>query len=109
MEGAEFQSNLERLASSLQRMKALLAWSRLKQSEARPGQPPSFQIYDPTETDLRNEYSFFWFTSQRVQSLILAPKGSLSESTVDETRRALAQLHQEVQELNLDFRWRRLE
>ncbi len=109
MEGTDFHSNLEKLAASLQRMKALLAWSRLKQSEARPGQPPSFQIYDPTEIDLLNEYSFFWFTSQQVQTLILAPNGLSPESVRAETAKTLAQLHQEVHQLNLDFRWRRLE
>ncbi len=58
----DLQAGLRSLRTSLRQIKSLMAWEQLKQAEAKPGEPPTFQAYDPTETDLKNEYSFFLST-----------------------------------------------
>ena len=70
MEDIDLQASLRCLNASLRRMRDLLAWGQLKHSEMRPGQPPSFQIYDPTATDLRNEYSFFVSNSLQMHAVL---------------------------------------
>jgi len=50
---------LQTLRESLGRIKALLAWERLKRFEAKSSRPWAFQIHDPTTEELKDEYSFF--------------------------------------------------
>jgi len=85
-------------------MKDLLAWASLKRAEARPGLPPPFQIQDPTETDLRNEYSFFLFTSVQIHALLDQGDASTSEAAREAIRKTLAQLEQQVYQLDLHRR-----
>jgi len=69
MADADLEAGLKSLRKSLRQIKALLAFEQLKKSEAKPSQPPTFTLNDPTETDLRNEYSFFLFTSIQMHSI----------------------------------------
>lgn len=85
-------------------MKDLLAWGQLQQSEVRPGQPPSFQIPDPTETDLRNEYSFFLSTSRQIHALLNDRDASIPAPAREAIRKTLAKLEQEAHQLNLQQR-----
>ena len=55
------------LEGSLEAMSSLFAWRNLKIAEQRQGVPPSFQIYDPTETDLRIETGSFLEASSNLQ------------------------------------------
>ena len=86
-------------------MKALLAWKQLKQSESRPGQPPSFTIDDPAETDLRNEYSFFLSTSVQILHLLDGGIENLSDPERQAIKQQLAKVEQEVNRLNLQQRF----
>ena len=104
MEDIDLHAGLRSLNESLRRMKGLLAWGQLKQSEARRGQPPSFQIHDPTETDLRNEYSHFLSTSIQIRNALREHRASISEPAREMLRKKLAMLAQEAHQLNLHQR-----
>jgi len=105
MEHTDLQVGLRDLSESLRRMRALLAWSQLKQQEARPGEPPSFQIYDPTATDLGNEYSLFLSTSIQIRNALREHRASISEPAREMLRKKLAMLEQEAHQLNVCRRW----
>ena len=104
MESVDMHAGLRSLNDSLRRMKDLLAWASLKQSEARPGQPPSFQIYDPTVTDLRNEYSHFLSTSIQIHGALPEHSGAVPAPVRETLQRKLAGLEQEAHQLNLHQR-----
>ena len=104
MEDIDLQAGLRSLNASLRRMKDLLAWGQLKQSEARPGQPPSFQIYDPTATDLRDEYSHFLSTSIQIHGILHEHRASILAPVREILQRKLAKLEQEARQLNLHRR-----
>jgi len=101
MEEVDLEAGLRSLRDSLQQMKALLAWKQLKQSESRPGQPPSFTIDDHVETDLRNEYSFFLSTMVKIHHLLNDGPENLSETEKQAIRRQLTWIDQEANRLNL--------
>lgn len=92
------------LGQSLERLRDLLAWDQLKQSEARPNQPPAFQLYDPTATDLRNEYSSFLSTAVQMHTLLNRRSRSMTPSMRTRMKKRLAKLEQQVHQLNLDRR-----
>ena len=104
MEHTDLQVGLRDLSESLRRMRALLAWSQLKQHEARPGQPPSYQIFDPTTTDLRNEYSHFLSTSSQIRGALREPNASIPAPEREALHRRLAELEREAHQLNLHYR-----
>jgi hypothetical protein len=101
MEKADLEAGLRRLRQSLVQMKALLAWKKLKQSELRPGQPPSFTIYYPTDTDLRNEYSLFLSIKVKFHHFLNYGIDKISESEKLAIKGRLARIEQEVNRLNL--------
>jgi hypothetical protein len=102
MEKADLEAGLQRLRQSLMQMKALLAWNQLKQSESRSaGQPPSFTINDPTETDLRNEYSFYLSQMAQFHHFLNDGINNLSEPEKQSIIGKLARIKQEVNRLNL--------
>jgi hypothetical protein len=103
----DVNAGLRNLRQSLAQMKALLAWEQLKQSEARPSEPPVFQVYDPTETDLRNEYSFFLSTSIQIHTILNERYACIPAPAREAVRRTLAKLEQQVYQLNLhQMDWR---
>jgi len=59
MEKVNVEAGLRGLCESVRRIRALLAWQELEETEKKPGQPPSFRIDSHVEEDLRNEYGFF--------------------------------------------------
>lgn len=105
MEDVDLEAGLRSLRNSLQQMKALLAWEQLKESEARPGQPPAFQISDPTEADLRNEYSFFLSTSVQMHSILDDVSVTMHEADRQSIKRQLSKIEQQVYGLNLQQRF----
>jgi hypothetical protein len=105
MENVDLEAGLRGLRHTLQQIKDLLAWEQLKKSEKRPGQPPSLQIHDPTETDLRDEYSFFLYTSVQMHSVLNDGSSLLSESERQSIKRRLARIEQQVYNLNLHQRF----
>ena len=104
MEHTDLQVGLRDLSESLRRMRDLLAWGQLEHSEMRPGQPPSFQIYDPTATDLRNEYSHFLSTSIQIHGLLHEHSDAVPAPVRETLQRKLAELEQEAHQLNLHRR-----
>jgi len=100
MEDIDLQAGLRSLNASLGRMRDLMAWGQLKQSEARPGQPPSFQIYDPTATDLRDKYSHFLSTAFQIHGLLHEHGASIPAPVRETLQRKLAKLEQEARQLN---------
>jgi hypothetical protein len=96
------------LKTSLERIKALLAWEQLKKSEATPDRPPAFKISDPTATDLRNEYSSFLFKSVQINRLIDSSTNGSSHKTLGRIRRELTRIEREARSLGLRERFCRL-
>jgi hypothetical protein len=73
----------------------------LKQQETRPGQPPSFRMYDPTAADLQNEYSIFLCTCTQVRAALNRLNCSVPESSGAEMERTLAELERQARQLGL--------
>jgi len=101
------QAGLRSLQASLRQIRSLLAWEQLRQSERRPGQPPSFQMHDPLEVDLRNEYSFFLSISTEMHALLNQPDVSITEHVRAKLKQSLAKLDQQIYQFDLHRRvWR---
>jgi hypothetical protein len=101
----DLRAGLQSLRESLRQMKALFAWKQLKESEAKPGQPPAFTLCDPTETDLRNEYSFFVSTAVQMHSILNEDSVPLCESARQSIKRQLARIEHQAYGLNLHQRF----
>jgi len=88
-------------------MQALLAWRQLKEQEAKPGQPPSFQMYDPTATELQNEYSLFLCMRTRVRAAVNQSSRTLSDSVRTKISKELTDLDLQAHRLGLSSgHWR---
>ena len=102
MSHTDLKAGLRSLRKSLRQIKALLAWEQLKQSEARPGQPPSFTLNDFIETDLRNEYSFFVSISMQIHNILNTNSSSGQKSEHQSIQRQLSKIEREAYGLNLN-------
>ncbi len=105
MAKVDLEAGLKSLRESLRQIKALLAWEQLKQAEAEPGQPPAFQINDPTERDLKNEYSHFLYISVQMHSILNDGAVSISEAKRQNLKLHLAKVERQVWGLNLHQRF----
>jgi hypothetical protein len=105
MTKVDLEAGLNSLRKSLRQMKALLAWEQLKQAEAKPHQPPAFQINDPIEADLKSEYSFFLSTSVRIHSILNDDSFTMQETEHQNIKKQLAKIEQQVYSLNLHQRF----
>lgn len=105
MADADLEAGLKSLRKSLQQLKSLIAWEQLKQSEARPGQPLSFQIHDSVETDLRNEYSFFLFTSLQMHRILNRDTPGVSVTKQQHIKEELTKIERRLNSLNLSKRF----
>ena len=103
----DLKAGLRSLRNSLRQIKALMAWEQLKQSEAKPGQPPSFTFNDFIETDLRNEYSFFSSMSVQIHSILNSDSPAVQEAEHQSIKRQLFKIEQEAYGLNLKKRFYR--
>ena len=101
----DLKAGLQSLRKSLRQIKALLAWEQLRQSEARPGQPPSFTLNDFIETDLRNEYSFFVSISMQIHNILNSNSSSAPNTEHQSIERQLSNIEQEAYGLNLNKRF----
>ena len=104
MAEVDLEAGLRSLRHSLQQIRSLLAWEQLKQSEVRPSRQFSFQIYDPTETDLRNEYSFFISISVQMHSILNDSSLNIKEAERHSIKMQLMKIEQQVHGLNLHQR-----
>jgi hypothetical protein len=105
MAEVDLQAGLRSLRDSLRQIKSLLAWEHLKQAEVKPSHPTAFQISDPIQADLRNEYSFFLSTSLQMHSILNDSSFAVSEADRQNIKRQLAKIEQQVYSLNLHQRF----
>ncbi|MFC1794062.1 hypothetical protein ACFL3Q_10805, partial [Planctomycetota bacterium] len=105
MEDVDLKAGLRSLRNSLRQIKTLLAWEQLKQTEARPDQPPSFTLNDFIETDLRNEFSFFLSVSVQMHSILNDISFTMQEAEHQSIKRQLSRIEQEAYGLNLNKRF----
>lgn len=105
MEEIQLKEGLRDLKNSLRRIKALVAWEQLKQTETRPNQPPGFRIYDSTIEDLQNEYSLFLSKSMQIQSILNKKSLTISKTKLHNIKRQLVKIKQQAHVLNLHQRF----
>lgn len=101
---ADLEAGLRSLRKSLEQIKALLAWEQLKQSEARPGHPSLLALDNSLETDLRNEYSFFLFTSVQMHSVLNSGGIGTSKVKFQRIKQELARIEHQLYSLDLHRR-----
>jgi len=101
----DIEAGMRSLRESLRQIKTLLAWEQLKQAEARPGQNPAYLMSDPTEQDLRYEYSFFLSTAVQMNSMLQDSTFKLSENKRKQIKRRLMKAEQELYSLGLHHRF----
>jgi len=105
MAEADLEAGLKSLRKSLRQIKTLLAWEQLKQSEARPSQPPSFTLNDLIETDLRNEYSFFLATTLQIHSILNGSAVGIPKAKCQHIKKELIKTERQLYGLNLPQRF----
>jgi len=101
MEHVDFTADLQGLRESLRRLQALWAWHQLKEQEAKPGLPPSFQMYDPTAIELWNEYSRFLSLCHRVRTVMNLPRHGVAHSLRTKVSKELQTLELQAHRLGL--------
>ena len=99
MKKVDFQAGIDSLRKNLKEIKTLLAWQRLKRSETRVNQPPAFRINDSTETDIKNKYSEFLYTSMQMHNLLNSK--AIAESRREDIRRQIIKLERQLRQLDL--------
>ena len=101
----DLQEKLHRLQESLRRIKALLAWERLKRCESGFGGTSLFQMHDPTQEDLRNEYDFFVTILLEMHSILKNHSTIISQTGRDDVWPQLADVERQVYWLGLHRRF----
>ena len=104
MPQAIIQKQLNILHDTLEELKGLLAWEELKQSEARPGEPPGFVLGDTLQDDIKNQYSRFLAIRLRLHGILNnLEHDSLSDADTIAVKQKLIliKMEREFQSLNL--------
>jgi hypothetical protein len=96
---------LRNLRESFGRIKALLAWERLKRGAANASRPWAFQLPDSTPEELKNEYSFFLAMLLNTYAVLDDSSFSISEAVCQDVERQLADLEWQVSVLHLERRF----
>jgi hypothetical protein len=96
---------LRNLRESCGRIKALLAWERLKRGEANASRPWAFQMSDATADELRNEYSFFLAMLLNTYAVLDDRSSSIPPALRQDVERQLAVLDWQVSVLHLERRF----
>lgn len=99
------RAGLRGLRNSLDKMRSLLAWDQLRQSEMQNTQSVVTVMADPTEGDLRNEYSSFLFSLAQVRNLLHSGAAVLPSKVCEEIKLQLGKLYHELRRLNLEQRF----
>lgn len=94
---------LRNLRESFGRIKALLAWERLKRREDSVSRPWAFQMPDSTTEELKNEYSFF--LAVRLNTYAVLEDSSIPQALRHDVERQLAVLEWQVSVLHLERRF----
>ena len=82
------EEGLKYLTNTLKKIESLCSWRGLKKAEQRKGHPPSFEINDPTESDIQLEVDFFQKVAFDIKDLLL----KLPPREQEELRKRLARL-----------------
>jgi hypothetical protein len=94
---------LQNLRESCGRIKALLAWERLKRREDSVSRPWAFQMSDSTPEELKDEYSFF--LALLLNTYAVLDDSSISQAQRQDVERQLAVLEWQVSVLHLERRF----
>lgn len=106
MEEVNLSAGLRSLRQSLRQIKALLAWEDLKQAEAKSSSLSAFRSTDSIEADLRNEYSYFLFTSVQIHELLNDCTAlAIPEEKRQFLKRQLLNLDKQLRSLDLPARF----
>ncbi len=105
MDKVDFQDNFTRLREGLERTKALLAWERLKQSEASSSRIDTFQMHDRTQENLRNEYTFLLTALMNTRTILDDHTSSTSQAVRADLRTQLAVIQRQLHGLGLGRRF----
>ena len=101
----DLQEQLQRLQESLERIKALLAWERLKRCEAELGGIAVFQMHDTTPEDLKNEYALLMSAFLNINSILNDHSAGISQTSRCDIKRQLAEIEGQVKGLGLHRRF----
>ena len=101
----DFHEQLRHLKENLERIKALLAWERLKSYEAELGDIAVFQMHDPTCEDLKNEYSLLMSAFMNINSTLNDHYAAISQADRNDMQRQLAEIEGQVNALGLHRRF----
>jgi hypothetical protein len=93
---------LNDMKTSLQKIKTLVAWQELKRTEHRPDLPPSFEMYDPVDSDLNIEYSHILMMISHFQHTFYASK--IRTIKIVRIRQEFSAIKQEIEALNVPAR-----
>jgi hypothetical protein len=91
----QIEIGLRELKASITRIKELLEWKKLRKQEERSDVPPSFRLRDDTETEIKTEEGFFWWTAVNIKTVLVSRAGPIAERQ----RERLAKLEGEVWKL----------
>ena len=61
---------LRNLRTSIEKIRSLQEWHRLKNSEKKPGTPPSFEIYESIDGEIKAEEGFFLNLAESVRAAL---------------------------------------
>jgi hypothetical protein len=100
----DVKRKLQTLHESLGRIKALLAWERLKRREDSVSRPWAFQIHDATAQELKDEYSFFLALALNTYA-VLNHSSFLPPDVRKNAGRQLADLEWQLHLLHLERRF----
>jgi len=101
----EIQEQLRHLQENLKRIKALLAWERLKCNEAGSGGITMFQLHDPTREDLKNEYSLLMSSLLNMNSTLNDHSAEISHAGRNDIQWQLEEIEEQVNGLGLHRRF----
>lgn len=100
----DLQDRLRHLQQSLRRIKALLAWERLKCREDQSNGISAFRTHDSTAADLRSEYSLL-LTGLQMYSLLNYRSSIVAQSIREDMFQRLAEIEWQLYRLQLHRRF----
>jgi len=101
----DLDATLRHLQRRLDRIKALLAWERLKRREAASGQGWRLRLHDPTGEELLSEYTLLTSGLLKTHTFLMDQGSRLAPALRRGVRRQLAQIEWQLHRLQLDRRF----
>ncbi len=101
----DLQERLQRLQERLRRIRALLAWERLKHQEEQSNGISAFRMHDSTAADLRSEYSVLLTGLLQMYSLLNHRFSIVAQSIREDILQRLARIEWQLYRLQLHRRF----